>query len=101
MLHRLILIAVALFFCFAGGHVLAQEAIGAVSRIQGDASAAKGGATRALALNASVALNEVVTTGPDARLEITFKDNTKLTLGEKSKLTLDQFVFTQAPAAER
>jgi hypothetical protein len=97
MLHRMILI-IAVFFGFAS-QASAQEAIGAVSRIQGDASAAKGGTTRTLALNASVFLNEIVTTGPEARLEVTFKDNTKLTLGEKAKLTFDQFVFD--PAAGR
>lgn len=99
MLHRLIVITVALFFGFAGGKVPAQEAIGAVSRIQGDASATNGGTTRPLGLNASVFLNEVVTTGPAARLELTFKDNTRLTLSETAKLTLDRYVFD--PAAGR
>jgi hypothetical protein len=44
-------------------------------------------------------LNEVVSTGAAARLEVTLKDSTRLTLGEKTKLTLDRFVFN--PAARR
>jgi hypothetical protein len=99
MLHRLIVITVMLFIGAAGGQVAAQEAIGAVSRIQGDASGTNSGTTQALGLNASVFLNEVVTTGPAARLEVTFKDNTRLTLGATTKLTLDRYVFD--PAAGR
>jgi hypothetical protein len=78
MLYRLVAIAVALLCVFAGGQVAGQEAIGTVSRIQGEASAVHGGATRALGLNASVFLNEIVSTGAAARLEVTFKDSTRL-----------------------
>jgi hypothetical protein len=95
MLRRLIVIAVLL--CgFTSGQAAAQQAIGAVSRIQGDSSGTRGGTTRALGLNASVFLNEVVSTGEAARLEVTFTDNTRLTLGEKAKLTLDSYVFNPA-----
>jgi hypothetical protein len=96
MLHRLIVIAVTLLSGFAGGQAAAQEAIGAVSRIQGDASGTRGGATRALGLNASVFLNEVVSTGEAARLEVAFTDGTQVTLGEKAELRLDTFVFNPA-----
>jgi hypothetical protein len=99
MVHRLIVIAVMLLSGLAGGQATAQEAIGAVTRIQGEASATRGDATRALRLAASVFLNEVVSTGEAARLEITLADNTRLTLGEKAKLTLDSYVFN--PAAGR
>lgn len=99
MLYRSVAIAVALLCGFAGGQVAGQEVIGTVSRIQGEASGAHRGATRALGLNASVFLNEVVSTAAAARLEVTFKDKTRLTLGESSKLALDRFVFD--PAARR
>jgi hypothetical protein len=79
MLQRLIIIAVTLLSGFAGGQAAAQEAIGAVSRIQGEASGTHGGTTQALGLNRSVFLNEVVSTGEAARLEVTFTDNTRLT----------------------
>jgi hypothetical protein len=81
------------------GQAAAQEAIGAVSRIQGDASGTRGGATRALALNAAVFRNEIVSTGNAARLEITFADNTRLTLGERARLTLDRYAYN--PGAGR
>ena len=99
MLYRLIIIAGALLSGFAGHQVAAQEEIGTISRIQGEATGTRGGATRTLGLNASVILNETVSTRATARLEVTFKDNTRLTLGENAKLTLDRYVFN--PAARR
>lgn len=35
-----------------------------------------------------------MSTGEAARLEVNFTDNTRLTLGEKAKLTLDKYVFS-------
>lgn len=99
MLRRLIFIVVTLLAGFAGGQAVAQNAIGMVSRIQGEASGTRGDATQALSLNASVFLNEVVSTGEGARLEVIFADNTRLTLGEKARLTLDTYVFD--PAARK
>jgi hypothetical protein len=99
MLHRLIVIAVMLLAGCAGGQAAAQQAIGAVSRLQGKASGTHGGATETLELRSSVFLNEVVSIGDAARLEVTFVDGTRLTLGEKAKLTLDTFVFN--PAVDR
>jgi len=100
MLHRLVVIAAMLLFTgFAGGQAAAQQAIGAVSRIQGEARGTHNGATEALRVRSSVFANDVVATGQAARLEVTFTDGTKLTLGEKAELTLDTYVFD--PAAGR
>src|SRR5215468_7320046 len=81
MMQRLIIVAVMLVSGFAGCECAAQDAIGA---------------TRALAPNSAVFLNETVATGETARLEVTFTDNTRLTLGEKAKLTLDNYVYDSA-----
>ena len=96
MMRRLIIVAVMLVSGFAGNECAAQDAIGTVSRIQGEASGTRNGATRVLAPNAAVFLNETVATGETARLEVTFTDNTRLTLGQKAKLTLDNYVFDSA-----
>ena len=86
-MNRLIIIAVTIVSIFAGDRVAAQEAIGTVSRILGEANATRGGDTRALSINTSVILNETVSTGTAGRLggwaagrlEVTFKDNTRVT----------------------
>lgn len=100
MLQRLIIIVATLLCAFASGQSAAQSArphaIGTVSRIQGEASGTQGGATRPLGLNSSVFVNDVIATTETARLEVTFTDNTRLTLGEKAKLTLDTYVFDPA-----
>ena len=96
MLRGLILLALALFPCFAGRQAAAQEAIGAVSRIQGTANGTRGTAAQALGSNTSVFPNEILSTGDGTRLEITFKDNTRLTLSEKAKVTLDTYIFNPA-----
>jgi hypothetical protein len=101
MLYRsipyvLIVVAVALLSGFVGEPAEAQDAIGKVSRIQGEVSGTRGGTTGALGPNASVFPNEIVSTGEAARLEVTFADDTRLTLGEKTKLTLDRYVFNPA-----
>jgi len=96
MRHRLIIVAVMLFSALASGQATAQDAIGAVTRIQGEASGTRGGSTRALGLNAPVFLNDVVSTGDGSRLEVTFADDTRLTLGGGTKLTLDTYVFNPA-----
>src|SRR5262249_58178144 len=101
MMLRLIIVAVMLVSGFAGCECAAQDAIGTVSRIQGEASGTRNGATRALAPNSAVFLNETVATGETARLEVTFTDNTRLTLGEKAKLTLDNYVYVYDPATGR
>jgi len=51
----------------ASDRLAAQEAIGAVSRLQGEASRTRGNTTRPLSLNASLILNETVSTGAAAR----------------------------------
>jgi hypothetical protein len=95
--RRLIVIAVLL--ALPCGEAAAQEAIGTVSRVQGEASGLLGGTTRQLSANASVFLDEVLSTGDAARLEVTFTDSTRLTLGEKATLTLGTYVFN--PGARR
>jgi hypothetical protein len=99
MVHRLIVVAATLLAVLPAGRAAAQQAIGAVSRIQGGATATLGSTARPLSLNAPVFLNEVVTTGETARLEVTFTDDTRLTLGEKARLTLDAYVLNPAPGS--
>jgi hypothetical protein len=96
MLQGSLVVALMLVSSVTGGQAVAQEAIGAVSRIQGEASGTRGAATQALGPNTSVFADEIVSTGDATRLEITFKDNTRLTLSEKVKLTLDTYIFNRS-----
>lgn len=71
----------------------AADRIGQVSRIQASAEVLSAGQTRPLALLAPIHMNDVVSTGPGARLEITLIDGTRLTLGQLARVTMDDFVY--------
>lgn len=75
-----------------GSRAAAAEEIGYVERVQGEAYAL-GDEERALAEGAAINFGERVMTGPDARLEITFVDETSLTLGANAVMQMDEFVF--------
>ena len=38
-------------------------------------------------------MNDELSTGPKSHLEVTFSDDTKLTLGENAKVVIDRYVF--------
>lgn len=74
----------------------ADDSIGAVSRIQGEATWLSGSSPAPLGLGAPVFTNQRVSTGAGARLELTFQDGTQLTLGEMAQMILDSFVYKPA-----
>ena len=44
-------------------------------------------------VGSAVETNDQVRTGPKSRLEITFRDDTKLSLGENAEMVVDRFVY--------
>src|SRR5262245_10502635 len=79
-------IALLLTLPFSAG---AAESVGAVSRVQNQAQV---GATTAV-VGAPVHMNDRLRTGANARLEVTFNDNSKLTLGENANVVIDRYVY--------
>ncbi len=71
----------------------APVAVGNVDKVQEQVIATQAGAPRALAPAGDVYFHDKMTTGPGARLEAKLDDGTVLTLGEKGKLTVDEFVY--------
>ena len=67
----------------------AAETVGTVTKVENQARI--GGATAIV--GTPVHMNDDLRTGARARLEITFRDNTKLTLGENAKVVIDRYVF--------
>ena len=67
----------------------AAEPVGTVSKLMNQASI--GG--RAAAVGLPVNMNDELRTGPNARLQVTFSDQSKLTLGENARVVVDRFVF--------
>jgi hypothetical protein len=71
---------------------VAAESVGTVTRVQNQAQI--GGATAVAGRN--VHMNDRLRTGAKARLEVTFKDKSVLTLGENANVVLDRFVYNPA-----
>ncbi len=67
--------------------------VGTVSRQQASATAIRDGRPVSLSPNAIVHEDDELQTGPNARLELTLLDGTKLTMGENSTLVVDKFVY--------
>ena len=73
---------------------LAADPVGTIVSISGKASAtAKDGAVRILALKSPVMLNDKIKTETGASLQIMFLDDSVLSQGEKSEMTVDEYVY--------
>jgi hypothetical protein len=71
------------------GLALAADSVGSVTKLRGQARAARGGGNVMLAEGTAVEAGDGIVTGPDARLKIQFKDGSVITLGENSKLNIE------------
>ena len=78
---------------FAGQPALAAEAVGEVTKLRGQARAARGGQNVMLSEGAKLQQGDTIVTGPDARMKLQFQDGSTMTLGETSKLTIDKAQF--------
>ena len=75
------------------------ESVGYVSRVQGTAFAVQGDELRPMEQNALVRRTDVLRTGPDARLEITLLDETRLTLSADSEFSVERYDLGRQPGA--
>jgi hypothetical protein len=71
------------------GSSLAAEPVGTVSKLMNEATVSGRPAT----VGAAVSMNEELRTGANGRLQVTFRDNSSLTLGENAKVVIDRYVF--------
>ena len=84
----LLVLAIVFFFGSTIG-TIAAGSIGVVTKV---AKQAQIGSRTAVA-GAPVHTNDVLRTGADARLQITFVDKSVLTLGENARVVVDRYVF--------
>jgi hypothetical protein len=69
-----------------------QEAIGKATSVRPQAEGSHGG-TRTLSGGASVYSQETVRTGDTGQADLQFRDNSNLSVGSKSSVRLDKFVY--------
>ncbi|PHQ70096.1 MAG: hypothetical protein COB93_06385 [Sneathiella sp.] len=71
----------------------AAAEVGTVTRQQASATVVRKGQSRPLQVGAAIYEDDEVGTPKDGRLEVTFIDGTKLTIGENSRLLIDEFLY--------
>jgi hypothetical protein len=71
----------------------AQSEIGVASAAKNGVTAALNGKSRALSAGTKIYANEVVSTGEQAVAQLLFLDETSLSVGPRSEVTLDRFIY--------
>jgi hypothetical protein len=67
--------------------------VGAVDKVQAHVDATQFGQTRPLVVKSDVYFRDRCHSGEGARLQVTLKDGTQLTLGENATLVVDEFIY--------
>ena len=92
--------ALVAILCAIGLPARAEEApVGFIKALSGTATLTHDAVATAAALAMPIYQNDRLETGSDGALGITFRDNTRISLGPNSRIELKHFVFQ--PAAEQ
>lgn len=77
------------------GTAAAQDAarIGTIKTLKGEARVIGGGGSAAASVGGAVHQNDTIETGADGAVGLTFIDNTTLSMGPRSRITLTKIVF--------
>ena len=90
---RVALIA-GLFVAAGTSEPLAQQRVGVNSAVNPDATGAPpGAAPRRLVIGQEIVFNERITTGASGQTQLLFLDESSMSVGANSDLTIDQFVY--------
>lgn len=87
---------IVLAACLSGATAWAAEPIGLIKTLSGSATVTRGTTVEPLAAGNDVYRDDVVSTGPDGSLGITFRDDTTMSMGPKGRMALDEFAFDPA-----
>ena len=71
----------------------AEPIVGTILEVEGNATVTANGKSVRAAIKTPVRMKDLVTTGPKSRVFILFIDETEMTLSEKTKLRVDEYVF--------
>jgi hypothetical protein len=91
--------ALAVVMLLQAGDRAAAERIGVAAAAENDVSGNQGGTTRALVAGSQVFQQEIIRTGTQSMAQLLFLDETSLSIGPLSEVTLDRFVFNPATGA--
>lgn len=93
-------IAIAAFAVAIWGGISASASaaseIGKIKRLTGEAVITRGDQVMPAELGAVVLLQDIIETGKEGGIGLLFVDNTRLSLGSNSRVTLDEYVYQSA-----
>lgn len=92
-------LALAVFLVMQPGLSVAQDVVGVVERIAGQASRTGVDGTSPLALGSPIHRQEGIRTATGSRLLIRFIDRSTLTLGEEAQIYIDDLVYSREAGA--
>src|SRR5271169_73729 len=94
LLRALMLAALLFGTGLAGAPSVAQQRVGVNSAVNQEATGIPpGAAPRRLVLGQEVVFNERITTGPEGQTQILFVDQSAMTVGPRSDMVIDEFVY--------
>ena len=76
-----------------------DHSIGSVATVEGRAAVIRNSATNPLKRNDAIFMADVLQTGSNGTLGVTFNDDTTFTLTQNSRITVDNFVYQEGGAA--
>jgi hypothetical protein len=82
-------LAVLVLFTLLGLLPAAAQVVGTVTKVENQAKV--GGATAVV--GTALHMSDVLSTGAKSRLQVTFHDNSTLTLGENARVVVNKFVY--------
>ncbi|MDP9138619.1 MAG: FecR family protein [Pseudomonadota bacterium] len=82
-----------LFTALGWPPALAQDGIGSISRLTGGGIVTRLGQMGGIVMGQSLQVDDIVSSNAGSRIEISFVDGTRLTLGARALLRLDRYVF--------
>ena len=94
-------IIMAIWGLFLAASLAGADSIGLTVAVQGKATAADAsGTVRELAIKSEIQLNDSIKTGEKSRVQIMLNDDTLLAVGASSEMTIDEYVYSPANAAD-
>jgi hypothetical protein len=70
--------------------------IGYVKNVSGEASVSSGGQARKAEVGTPIQIGSVLRTGPRSSMGVTFKDETVMSFGPDTELTVDEYLYAPA-----
>lgn len=88
-MKRIVLLSLLLF----AASTQAQEVIGLVKTVSGEAAVIDAGRAVRAEVGTPVKLGSVLKTGAGGAMGVTFKDNTRMSFGPDTEVTVDEFLY--------